>query len=80
VINRVLQRLAGVCKSPIPKPDFFSALLRVAPYCARGGVRVVRILDRCNPPTVTYDKLRILAYEPRKRGTGRSQEARATGW
>ncbi len=41
VIGQVLLGFAGACKSRIFKGFFCAALLRVAPYCARGGVRVV---------------------------------------
>src|SRR5215218_8635655 len=41
VITQALQGCAGGCKSRISKGVPFSALLRVAPYCVPGGIRVV---------------------------------------
>src|SRR5918992_3203720 len=41
VIGHVLQGRAGDCKCRIFKRFPFSGLLRVAPYCAPGGIRVV---------------------------------------
>ena len=37
----LLQRIAGVCESRIPKLFLFYALLRVTGFCTPGGVRVV---------------------------------------
>jgi hypothetical protein len=41
VIGQVLQGCAGDCKYRIFRGFPFPALLRVAPYCVRGGIRVV---------------------------------------
>ncbi len=41
VTNRVLQGFARAYKSPYLSGLLFSGLLRVAPYCVPGGVRVV---------------------------------------
>ncbi len=41
VIGQALQGCAQPCKSPIPKRRSLLGVVRVAPYCAPGGVRVV---------------------------------------
>jgi hypothetical protein len=43
MIIQALQRFTGACKSPYLRGYLHAGLARVAPYCVRGGVRVVSI-------------------------------------
>src|SRR5215204_2044132 len=50
--------LQGVANTAYLSRFLYPGLPCVAPYCARGGVRVVSTLDRCNPllPTTKHQK------------------------
>ena len=54
VIGHVLQGVAGLANPVYLSRFLFSGLLRVAPYCAPSGIRVVSISPVNSPDTVAH--------------------------
>ena len=62
--------MQGVANAAYLRRFLFSALHSVAPYCARGGVRVVSKGLRCTPGRYPFPGIRLIYAESREPTSG----------